>query len=119
MVAGGGDQLRGRFEVLAGFLALALGEKQAGLFEVVVGEMEAHAATGGQGEGFVEIALSGGEVAALAAESSAGEQAAGKVVFRARFAQALDGLVQMRRSFVASGRRRAAEGEMVEGDVEQ
>ena len=71
------DQLAGGFVVLTGFLLLALGEVEAGVFEVAVGFVEAHFASGRDFHRFVEVEFGGCEVAADAVEVGSGEQAAG------------------------------------------
>ncbi len=119
MVAGVGDELFGFLEVEAGLVGLALGEVEASVFEVAVGEVEAHGAAGGEGEGFVDVALGCAVLAAVAAEGGPGEEAAGQLVEGTGFPEAIDGLVEVGLRFLAVRRVRAAERESLEGDVQK
>jgi hypothetical protein len=121
------DELARRGEVRARGGGSAFGEGEAGVAEVGVGLVQAEAAAGGEGEGFVEVLAGEGEGAGVGVESRAGEEAAGEVVLRAGAAEAVDGGREVEGSLgeVAAGAALggeevgAAEGEVVEGDLEE
>ena len=102
VVAGGLDEVGGFLGVFAGFGLVAVGEVERGLFQVVVGEVEAHAGTGGDFVHFVEVVL-----------GAAGEEAEREEFELSGAAEAVDGGGEVDR--VAG----AGEGEVVEGDVEE
>jgi hypothetical protein len=83
--------------MLAGLGAVAVEEGEAGGGEVVVGEVESHAGTGGDAEDF-------GEVLGRAT----GEEGERKIVELARAAEEVDGLVEMVSGFGRVGDMRAA-----------
>ncbi len=92
MVAGFVDEGAGLAEAFAGGGRLVAGQVQPGPFEVAVGLVQAHLAAPGDLLGFAEVALGAGEVALVAGELGAGEQAAGEFVLRAGAAEAGHGL---------------------------
>ena len=96
------------------------GEGEAGVAEAGVRFVEAEAAAGGEGEGFVEVAAGGGEVARVGVEGGAGEEAEGDVVLSASAAEAVDGLGEMGGGLGEVAGRAALDGEEVfEGDEEE
>jgi hypothetical protein len=100
---------------------------EAGVGEVGVGEVEAEVAAGGEGEGFGEVAVGQGVGAGVGVEGGAGEEAEGEVVLGAGAAEAVEGLGEVGggRGEVGGGvalggeEVGAAEGEVIEGDVEE
>ncbi len=106
---------------------VTLGEAEAGVAEVGVGLVEAEAAAGGEGEGFVEVVAGEIEGAGVGVEGGAGEEAEGKHLLVAGAAKAVDGGREVRGGLgeVAGGAALggeevgAAEGEVVECDVEE
>ncbi len=77
VVAGVFDQLLGGFVMREGLGGgFALGEEEAGLFEMVVGEMKPHAAAGGEEAYFVEVVLGFFPFVGVAEVGSSGEEAA-------------------------------------------
>lgn len=89
-VAGFVDELGGGGEVFAGFVWLALGEAEAGGFEVVVGQVELHFAAFGYFARFVQVALGEFVVAGYPMQFRPRQQAARNVVSCTCLPQALD-----------------------------
>jgi len=89
------DELVGGFVVGTSGVGLGLGEEKAGLLQVVVGEMESHAAAGGEDADFVEVVLGAGEVAEVAVVGGSGEEAERKVIEDSRFSETIDGFLEV------------------------
>ena len=79
MVAGFFDQLRGGFVVRSSVSdGFSLSQQEAGLFQVVVGEVEAHAAARSEDADFVEIVLGFLPFAGVAEVGGSGERPRGR-----------------------------------------
>ena len=127
VVAGFVDEGAGLVEAAAGGVGLVAGQVQPGPFEMAVGLVQAHLAAPGDLLGFAEVALGSGEVALVAGEFGAGEQAAGELLLLSGLSEAIDGGAEVLFRFaevsVARGAGRGqggpAQGEVVETNVEQ
>ena len=113
------DELLGGFVVGQRLGCPLLSNEQSSLFQMVIGEVEAHAAASGENADFFEIVLGFGEFAGVAEVGGSGEEAEGEMVEGSGTPEAAYGLVEILGGFGGAGRVGAAEGEMIEGDVEQ
>ena len=116
------------FDEVAGFGELGLVAEEAGAVEVDVGEVERHRAALGDLLGLVEGRAGRRGIAADEVIQRGGEQAFGKVVHRARVAEAVDGGGDVRqverrlRQRVGQNRPNQpdpSQRQVIEGDVEE
>jgi hypothetical protein len=104
VVAGVGDELLGGFVVGECFGGgFTLGEQEAGLFQVVVGEEESHAAASGKDADLFEIVLGFGPFLGVAEVCGSREKAAREFVKSPGEPQAAHGFIEMLRGFAAAG----------------
>ena len=128
-VAAGADEVASAVEVAAGGGEIAGREMEASPLQVGVALVEAHRAALGDLQGLAEVRGGAGEVGGQAPEGGAGQEAAGEIVLLARLPQAVHRPVEVVRGRaevrLRGGRRQgqaevgAAQGEVVEGDVEK
>ena len=97
MIAGGLNQCLRLREMRLGGGGIAFCKREAARFEMIIGQMEFHAAALRDLEDFLKVSPGAGKFLRLPKQGGAGEEAARQMMLCACFPQALHRLMQKRR----------------------